>query len=213
MSYKFSIHPLLYSPNSLSVCNSSKYSCRTIIKGSGASRALSGSTRYISWPASSSLSFNVNLELRYGILNYLGIVFTTRLIFLPLVFSTWCQTSLCWYSQLFAYGIYEWLPSGKLEYQQSSLLDACAWLFLISTMKNNVEEEFHADLYNRALAASIVRVVFSAITNGSHDSTYTMTQVGVCTFVIPTPNLFPQEAADHLPASVSWQPASLSVTS
>lgn len=52
---------------------------------------------------------------------------------------------------------------------------------------------------SRALAASILRFVFSAINRGSHDATFDLTRVGVCTCVISTQNIepwFKDEATD-----------------
>lgn len=39
-----------------------------------------------------------------------------------------------------------------------------------------------------ALAASILRFVFSDINRGSHDATFDLTRVGVCTYVMPAQN-------------------------
>lgn len=50
-----------------------------------------------------------------------------------------------------------------------------------------------------ALAASILRFVFSTINRGSHDATFDLTRVGVCTWVKPTLNFKPwykNKAAD-----------------
>lgn len=42
------------------------------------------------------------------------------------------------------------------------------------------------DTSTSALTASILRVVFSGINNGSRDQTFTLSQVAICTFVVPT---------------------------
>lgn len=45
--------------------------------------------------------------------------------------------------------------------------------------------------YTRALAASILRFIYSTINRGSHDATFDLTRVGVSTCVEPTQNIKP----------------------
>lgn len=73
-----------------------------------------------------------------------------------------------------------------------------------------MKEVFLLNKNTRALAASILRFVFSAINRGSHDATFDLTRVGVCTCVIfmnlgtRTKPLTPD-----LLGPVSWPPAYL----
>ena len=190
-SLKFYITRWLLSQSCPSVCNSFASSWLGMAQSSGAYKSLYLSTCLITSPASSSVSFNVSLVPRSGILRYQVTVSTTRLIFLRPVSSTWCQTFWCCYSHSCALGIYICLSNGSWKYQQCSWLGGCKYRIPVTKPEAAMRLVLMLNKYTRALAASILRFIYSTINRGSHDATFDLTRVGVSTCVVPTQKFKP----------------------